>query len=138
MEDFFDTLYYYTSNLYGKELDNYLYDTVHGYLHVGLVMLISSAIICALFYYMLKPVRHQLVTWFGCVGLDAFLNFLVALWYTNTPLINNEIDESDSWSILDTFGFGFANIIWAFAACVVISLLIKWWSPAKYVPFKKF
>ena len=138
MEEFFDTLYYYTSNLYGKELDNYLYDTVPGYLHVGLVMLISSVIICALFYYMLKPVRHQLVTWLGRVGLDAFINLLVALWYTNTPLINNEIDESESWSILDTFGFGFANIIWACVTCVVISLLIKWWSPAKYVPFKKF
>ena len=79
-----------------------------------------------------------MVTWIICVSLNAFLNFLVAMWYTNTPLINNEIDESESWSVLDTFGFGFANIIWAFAACVVFSLLIKWWSPAYYVPFKKF
>ena len=138
MEDFFDTVYYYTSGLYGQELDNYLYETIPGYVQVGLIMAILSLLTTIVFYYVVKPVRHQMVTWIICVSLNAFLNFLVAMWYTNTPLINNEIDESESWSVLDTFGFGFANIIWAFAACVVISLLIKWWSPANYVPFKKF
>lgn len=137
MEDFFDTIYYYTSSLYGKELDNYLYATP-GYLHVGLIMLILSLIICVAFYYIIKPVRFQLPIWFGCVGIDAFLNFVVALWYTNTPLINNQVDDSACWSVLDTFGFGFANIIWSFVAFLTISLLIKWWSTAKYIPFKKF
>ena len=30
MEQFFDTIYLYTSGLYGQELDNYLYETVPG------------------------------------------------------------------------------------------------------------
>ncbi len=138
MEDFFSTLYYYTSSLYGQELDNYLYETVPGYLHVGLVMLILSIIICAIFYYTLKPVRKQLLIWFGCAGLNALLNFIIALYYTNTPLINNEVDTEQSWTVLDTIGFGFSNVIWSFICFVIISLIIKWWSPAKYVPFKKF
>ena len=51
MDTFFSTIYYYTRDLYSQELDNYLYETVPGYIHVGLVMVILSAIIAVLFYY---------------------------------------------------------------------------------------
>lgn len=138
MDTFFSTIYYYTNGLYGQELDNYLYETVPGYVHVGLAMIVLSGIIAGVFYYMLKPVRKQWGIWFLCLGLNALLNLLIALWYTNTPLINNEIDDSEMWTVLDTFGFGFANIIWSIATVLVVSLFIKWWSPAKYIPFKKF
>lgn len=138
MDTLFSTIYFYTNCLYGQELDNYLYDTVPGYIHVGLAMVVLSVITTILFYYMLKPVRHQMGIWFGCLSLNALLNMAVALWYTNTPLINNEIDESETWTTLDTFGFGIANIIWSVIFVVVFSLLFKWWSPAKYIPFRKF
>lgn len=138
MDTLFSTIYFYTNGLYGQELDNYLYDTVPGYIHVGLAMVVLSVITTILFYYMLKPVRHQMSIWFGCLSLNAILNMAVALWYTNTPLINNEIDESEAWTILDTFGFGIANIIWSVIFVFVFSLLFKWWSPAKYIPFRKF
>ena len=45
MDTFFSTIYDYTRDLYSQELDNYLYETVPGYIHVGLVMVILSAII---------------------------------------------------------------------------------------------
>lgn len=138
MEELFDTIYLYTSGLYGEELDNYLYDTVPGYVHVGLIMVCLSLAMCLTFYYILKPVRHQMATWLICISLNAFLNLIVALWYTNTPLINNEIDPSDEWAVLDTFGFGVANMIWSLIFLLVFSLLFKWWSPAKYIPFRKF
>ena len=138
MDTFFSTIYYYTNGLYGQELDNYLYETVPGYVHVGLAMIVLSGIITAVFYYMLKPVRKQWGIWFLCLGLNAFLNLLIALWYTNTPLINNEIDDSETWTVLDTFGFGCANVLWSVVTVLVVSLFIKWWSPAKYIPFKKF
>lgn len=138
MEELFDTIYLYTSGLYGQELDNYLYDMVPGYVHVGLIMACLSLAMCLTFYYIVKPVIHQMRTWLICVGLNAFLNFIVALWYTITPLINNEIDPSEEWAVLDTFGFGVANIIWSIVFLLVFSLLFKWWSPAKYIPFRKF
>lgn len=138
MEEFFNTVYYYTSGLYGQELDNYLYETIPGYVQVGLIMAILSLLISIVFYYVVKPVRHQMATWIICVALNAFLNFLVAMWYTNTPLVNNEIDESEVWTVLDTFGFGVSNVIWSFVFLLAFSLLIKWWSPSKYIPFKKF
>lgn len=76
--------------------------------------------------------------WLGCLFLNALLNLIVAIWYTNTPLINNEIDESDIWTVIDTFGFGVANIIWSILFFILVSIFIKNWSPAKYIPFKKF
>ena len=138
MDTFFSTIYYYTNGLYGQELDNYLYETVPGYVQVGLAMIVLSGIITAVFYYMLKPVRKQWRIWLLCLGLNAFLNLLIALWYTNTPLINNDIDDSETWTVLDTFGFGCANVLWSVVTVLVLSLFIKWWSPAKYIPFKKF
>ena len=138
MDTFFSTIYYYTNVLYCQELDNYLYATVPGYVRVGLLMVVVSLVMTLVFYYMVKPVRHQMLIWFVCLGLNALINLIFALWYTITPLINNEIDESEEWSFGDAFGFGVANVIWSVVAVLVLSLFLKWWSPAKYVPFKKF
>ena len=48
MEDFFSTLYYYTNGLYSAELDTYLYETIPGYLHLGLLCVAVSFVISAL------------------------------------------------------------------------------------------
>ena len=138
MNDFLDTIYYYTNGFYSQELDNYLYKTMPGYLHVGLVMLVTTCIASVLFYYLIKPIRRQNIIWFITAGVNAIVNFLFALWYTMTPLINNEIDASEEWSYLDCTFFSITNVIWSFIFFVACALLIKWWSPAKYVPFRKF
>lgn len=138
MDAFFNTIYFWTSSLYGENLDNYMYDTVSGYMHVGLIMIAVSILCGVIYYYLLKPVRHQMSIWFGILGANALINIIVALCYTYTPIVNNEIEESASWTFLDSVGFGISNVIWSAAAFVVVSLAIKWWSPAKYVPFKIF
>ena len=138
MEEFFSTIYYYTTGFYDQLLDTYLYETIPGYLHVGMFLLVSSVIVCALFYYLHAPVRKQTLWWFVYAGINIILNIGVALWYTMTPLINNELDSSEEWTYLDCWGFCIANSLWAFIFFEVISLLIKWWSIAKYLPFQKF
>lgn len=138
MNDIFNSIYYYTNDFYDTLLDDYLYETVAGYLHVGLMMLCCSFVVCAIFYYILAPVRRQMMWWFVYAGINAVINFLFAIWYTYTPLINNEIDGDKEWSYLDATMFGVTNIIWSFIIFVVASLIIKWGSTAKYVPFKKF
>nr|WP_311521891.1 hypothetical protein [uncultured Porphyromonas sp.] len=138
MDNFFASIYYYTNGLYSQELDNYLFDIVPGYLHVGLAMVVISVLFTIVFYYTLKPVRKQWLIWFLCLGLNSLINLILAVWYSYTPIINNEIDASVAWTLTDCFGFGIANIIWSIATVLVASLLIKWWSPAKYIPFKKF
>lgn len=138
MEDFFNTIYYYTNGFYSVELDSYLFETVPGYLHIGLFMFLCSFIVCALFYYVFAPVRKQTMWWFVYAGINAFINFCFALWYTMTPLINNEIDSQQKWTYLDCNMFGITNIIWSFIVFVIASLIIKWGSIAKYVPFQKF
>ena len=61
MEEFFNTIYYYTNNFYGVNLDNYLYETEPGYLHNGVALLVFSFITCAAFYYWKAPVRKQML-----------------------------------------------------------------------------
>lgn len=138
MNEFFDTIYYYTNSLYSVELDNYLYQTEPGYLHVGLVMLITTFIASLLFYYLFKPIRWQNTWWCVTFAVNAVINVAFALWYTMTPLINNEISPSESWTYLDCSFFAVANVIWSFIFYVVFALFLKWGSPAKYVPFRKF
>ena len=138
MEDFFSTIYYYTNSFYDELLDTYLYETIPGYLHVGLILLISTIIVCFLFYYLFAPVRKQTLWWFFYAGINAIVNILVALWYSMTPLINNEIAIDERWTFLDSFGFSVANAIWSFIFFVIASLILKWGSIAKYVPFQKF
>lgn len=138
MEDFFNTMYYWTNNFYDVNLDNYLYDTVPGYLHIGLILGITSLIISAVFYYLIAPVRKQTFLWFVFNLINGVINFGVALCYTMTPLINNEIIPEEQWTYLDCVFFGVTNIIWSFIAFTLISLIIKWKSTCKYVPFQKF
>ena len=38
MDTFFNTVYYYLRSLYSQELDNYLYSTIPGYLHLGIIL----------------------------------------------------------------------------------------------------
>ena len=75
MEEFFNTIYYYTNNFYGVELDNYLYETEPGYLHNGIALIVFSFITCAAFYYLKAPVRRQMLWWLCFVGINASLNF---------------------------------------------------------------
>lgn len=138
MEQFFNTLYYYTNNFYCIELDNYLYEKVPGYLHNGIVLLILSIIFCIAYYYVKAPVKKQMLWWFIFAGFNAISNFFFGLWYTMTPLINNEIEISEEWSYFDCFVFGLVSSVFSFVFFVIISLLIKWWSPAKFIPFRKF
>lgn len=138
MNDLFDTIYYYTNNFYSIELDNYMYATVPGYLHVGMVMVITTCLACVFYYYIFKPIRKQNPWWFMTAIVNALINLGYALWYTLTPLINNEIEPSQEWTNLDCIFFGVTNILWSFAFFVLFSLLIKWWSPSKYAPFRKF
>ena len=138
MDTFFNSVYYYLRSLYSIELDNYLYATIPGYLHLGIILTISTFIVCAVFYYMLAPVRNQTKWWFVYAGINIAINICAGLYYTVTPLINNQIDPSDEWSSLDCFGLCLANMILSFVFFVIASLIIKWGSIAKYVPFKKF
>lgn len=138
MGGFFNSIYYYTNGFYSVELDNYLYALVSGYLHIGLFMVICSLVISVIYYYLLAPVRRQTFWWFVYAGINAVINFIFALWYTMTPLINNAVGPNQVWSGLDCVMFGVTNILWSVAFFVLWSLIVKWKSTAKYIPFQKF
>ena len=137
MEELFDTIYLWTNGLYSVELDNYLFETP-GYIHIGLIMVLESFLVSTIYYYMFKPVKRQTIWWFVFWCISALVNFTYTLWYTMTPLVNNEINSEKKWSYLDCIFMGVADIIWSFAFYVLAALILKWWSLAKYVPFRKF
>ena len=138
MEEFFNTMYLVTNGLYSVLLDTYLYETTPGYLHLGLFLLISTFVVCAFFYYIFAPVRKQTFWWCVFSGFNAVINIIFSLWYSMTPLINNEIPAGDEWTNLDCSFLSFANAIWSFVFFLLASLILKWGSIAKYVPFQKF
>lgn len=138
MKDFFDLLYYFTNSMYSDQLDNYLCADASGYLHVGLFMLLFSLIVSAVFYYAFAPVRKQLFWWLIYAAINGAINFVSALYFTCSPLINNKVAPDERWEYLDSFMFGVTNIFWSVIFFTVIALIIKWGSTAKYVPFKKF
>lgn len=138
MSDFFDTMYYWTNGLYGTNLDNYLFDDTSGYLHIGLVMLVSSILLSWFYYYVLKPARRQMFWWGLVFVVDAIINFGFTLWYTWSPIINNQIRAQEEWFFLDCVFMGISDVLWAFIFYSVTALIIKWGSPCKYVPYKKF
>lgn len=139
METFFSTFYYWTAFLYSSKLDNFLFDNdAQGYSDVGIIMLILGLLIASIYYYLVKPVRRQHFKYYLCLGINAAINFLYAMYYTATPLVNNEIDESAAWNYIDCFFFSLTDAFWSAAFFFVFSLIIKWASPAKYVPFIKF
>lgn len=138
MDRFFNTLYYYLRGFYSQDLDNYLYAAIPGYLHLGIILTVSTLVVCAVFYYMLAPVRNQTRWWLIYACINAIINIVAGLYYTVSPLINNQIDPINEWSYIDCFGFCIANILLSFIFFVIASLLIKWGSTAKFVPFQKF
>lgn len=137
MKDLFDFIYCFTKNFYGDNLDSYLYDN-SGYLHVGFIMLILSFVASYFFYYLAKPVRKQTSIWFFVMAVCGIVNLIIATWYSYSPIAHNAIDDSASWSFLDSIFLGVANAIWSCVFYVVAALCIKWGSVCKYVPFKKF
>ena len=86
MEDLFNSIYYYTNGFYSVELDSYLYETIPGYLHIGAFMLICSFVVCAIFYYVLAPVRKQKV-----VGLLQSYKYIVPYFPTIVLKVGLEI-----------------------------------------------
>lgn len=137
IEDFFSTIYYYTNDLYSVKLDNFLYNGT-GYTRIGIVLLMTNFIASLLFYYLIKPVKKQTFKWFLVYGIFAVFNFAVALWFTKTPLINNEIVPNEEWDDVDCAFFGLTNDMWGFVFYVASALIIKWWSICKYIPFRWF
>ncbi len=143
----FNSLYYYTYllGLYGEKLDNFLLENgpVDGsdfswYACMGVVCVISSLVVSAIFYYVLAPVRRQMFWWLIYALINIVINIFSALYFSWSPIINNEVDSNELWSGFDILGLCFANAIWSFIFFIIVALIIKWKSTAKYVPFKKF
>ena len=150
MKEFFDTMYGWTSIFYGTKLDTFMFTELNdssgnplpgfgvGYLHCGIALIVLSLIVSLLFYYVFAPVRKQYFWWFVFAGINAIINFIFAVWYTLTPLVNNEVPQDAAWTEMDGVMFAITNSFWSFIFFVIAAFILKWKSIDKYVPFKFF
>ena len=97
---------------------------------VGLVSILSSLIICAVFYVALgrwKPVFHKVVHWMITLSICAIIGFSIAY-----VLTGNEIGTVDGYAMR----FAFINSFYAMIYFSVLSILFKRFSIfAKHTPF---
>ena len=90
--DFFSLLYSWLINLYGDDLDQFLYDTTDGmnYMTVGIVMLIISFVLPLLYYKVIdKPNWSHWWCWIIVFAINALLNF----WWGWQPVLQNYYDD---------------------------------------------
>ena len=147
--DFFAFLYSWLIDLYGDELDSFLYDPTDGmnYLTVGSVMLVISFLLPLLYYKIIdKPNWNHWWCWLLVFIFNALLN----LWWGWQPVLQNFYDDlmavKDSKTgqlvtyVTETncFMFGIATMIWGIIFFCIFSYLCHFFSTnCKYSPFTK-
>lgn len=144
MGEFFGSIYCLFEDVFGLELANYLwgnsspYQQTNMYVPIGFTMLVISLVVFALYYYIID--HPKLAKWWGWLlfmGSNAVANFLVGWqWVLRhsyigymvgiDPATNKEFDLNISYG--DMLCFGFANMLLAVLAFVLMSLFMKWWS----------
>ena len=147
--DFFALLYSWLINLYGDDLDNFLYDTTDGmnYMTVGIVMLVISFILPLLYYVIIdKPNWSHWWSWLIVFAINAILNF----WWGWQPVLQNLYDDlmavkAPKTGQLVTYVtetnclmFGIATMILGILFFCLFSLICSRFSTnVKYSPFSK-
>ena len=146
---FFAFLYSWLINLYGADLDNFLYDTKDGmnYLIVGSVMLIISFVLPLLYYNIIdKPNWSHWWCWIIVFVLNAFLN----CWWGWQPVkqdllngsmavLNHKTGELETYvTETNCFMFGIATMILGVIFFCIFSYACHFFSTnCKYSPFTK-
>jgi len=159
LNDFFGSIYKWFINLYGQDLDYYLwgyspvtesYTNPNIYNHVGLVTLGITIVLVFIFYYVLNHPRYcKWWTWLLTLILNSVIALFVGFSMIYSKYINGLIPQELMYQIdedgdvaaglisgVNCWGFGMANMIVAAMFFSVLTFILKWWSKAaKYVPF---
>ena len=157
MENLLGNIYCWFQSLYGQNLSYYLwgynpstgeYTNPNFYNHVGLITLVISLVLVVIFYYIINhPRLCRWWSWLITLGINGMIALFVGYGMVASRYTNGDIPDeflypqgSDNDIIInvpsDFWGFGMANIFVATMMFVILSFMLKWWSPgAKHVPF---
>ena len=147
--DFFAGIYSWLIELYGSDLDSFLYDTSDGqnYLIVGVVMLLISFVLPLLHYVIIdKPNWGHWWCWLIVFAINAVLN----LWWGWQPVLQNlydgymDIKDPRTGQMVQNvtetncFMFGIATMILGIIAFIIFSMICSRFSTNnRYSPFVK-
>lgn len=160
MENLLGNIYCWFQSLYGQDLSYYLwgynpstedYTNPNFYNHVGLITLVISLVLVVVYYYVLNiPRLCKWWSWLITLGINGMIALfvgygMVASRYTNGYIPDELVYQRDAdnniiQNLINVpsyfWGFGMANIFVAIMMFVILSFMLKWWSPgAKHVPF---
>jgi divalent metal cation (Fe/Co/Zn/Cd) transporter len=116
-----DKLWYPYQGQFSDDLYTYgLYNTV------GLVTLISSFLLCVLFYYIINSAAFNKISHWLLILMGGFaFNFMVGTFYPQRYLLNEANVEYDLGT---TAMYGLVMALYSALFFFIFSMGIKWWS----------
>jgi hypothetical protein len=128
MNDFFSTIYelgdtFYWGNFSDCLLDNNLY------MHVGIVLVISSLVGMLIYYYVINSTRwDQWYHWLVSVVIVGIINAVYAYWaiLSKLEIVYAEAGADKVPFTTEFFNFSVVDFLWSLVLCFVFSLLLKW------------
>lgn len=131
MKDFFAALYEGFSPLdlfYIQDFSRDMYDT-EAYVTIGLIMIISSLILEAIYYYTVSNFGNMFKRryWFLWLLMIAALNFIFAYYHSVVEIENlyMETGAEPSYTFSEYFTFSLVNVLWTLIFSFLFSLIFK-------------
>ena len=127
MASFFEMIYegFPPLNLfYINEFSNAMF-SADAYTSIGLIMLFSSFVLIALYYYVFSNYGnlHKRSYWLLWLLIIAIINFAVA--YTSSLSSLNNYEPSNTYTFSQYFTFSMVNVLWAVIFSFIFSLILK-------------
>jgi hypothetical protein len=130
MNSFFAPIYevFYYSSPFSDDVYNF-----ELYIPIALTLLILTIICVVLFYYVIgRPKFSRWYHWGSVLITNAIVQFFVPL-----TVIQNKFDkEGISEYTSEYYNFSFANMFMSVLLFIIVSFMIRWWSPdCRKTPF---
>ncbi|MES2487457.1 MAG: hypothetical protein V4581_16110 [Bacteroidota bacterium] len=127
MASFFEMIYegFPPLNLFYINVFSNAMFSADAYTSIGLIMLFTSLIMEALYYYIFSNYgnMHKRSYWFLWLLLIAVINFTVAYMSSMSALDN--ADPGNAYTFSQYFTFSMVNVLWAVVFSFLFSLIFK-------------
>ena len=151
MGDFFGSIYCWFEDFFGLNLAEYMWGTTtesgeNLFIGIGLWMIIISALVMALYYYIIdNPHWADWKGWGVLLLINMLIQFIVGWQWTMTDLnagkmvtVDPQTNQTEALDIdaSNCVCFGVSNMILSILVFVILSYAFRWWSKnSSHSPF---
>jgi len=115
--------------LYGYDCNTGMFTGPPLYSNFGLIMLLGSFVMAAVFYYVINHPRfNRWHHWSIILGANLIIQFAIPYFILTNHLDVGRICGDLVVTTSDISGFAWSSVILAFIVYVFASLLMRWWS----------